>query len=564
MNGFNGKKRSPLEASVKKCLLGAVFLGIGLSASTVQAAASDTWIYDSITLLAKEGYMDMPEKPLSAYSKKELGQMVAQALLEFEKNRTGSLADEYGRISRLLLVDEVQLKLAEEQERAAESRIKSARSKAAKDTEMYVRRSMQGKNRLEVMQPLKEKSNASLNRLEQASRDYAQAKSRVEQRSRMLDYVRKRKQDLLAGLSGSENGSAVSAGNAGIYGNSVSAGGATSVVPASVLDTVGRLRAEFLPELDENGSLDSMNARQQLESNMPVEDVPDQRLKVDAELRYDVGYSRGSYGEGSRQRVRARIYPDYNIDNNWHAIGMVEWEKAITGKKYNKDGKLKLDRYYLSGNIGTVHTDIGAFGSMMAEGNIYDSKFMGVRLQAGNAVKYTLEYGKAAIDGMDKSYDFTISYQDAAYGVDGGYYHFKYKDGKNQNIYMANYHHNIGLLDASAMLLHGRDSGRSGKTGYVFTLGYTPQNSWQPYTFSSWLKYYYQPQSTYIRHAMNGMADVMRDNGGFKGWGIGINYNLPAAWTLGLEFYRLQDLEWGRRSNTIWFAVTKSFQNYHE
>jgi len=564
LNGFNGKKRSPLEASVKKCLLGAVFLGIGLSASTVQAAASDTWIYDSITLLAKEGYMDMPEKPLSAYSKKELGQMVAQALLEFEKNRTGSLADEYGRISRLLLVDEVQLKLAEEQERAAESRIKSARSKAAKDTEMYVRRSMQGKNRLEVMQPLKEKSNASLNRLEQASRDYAQAKSRVEQRSRMLDYVRKRKQDLLAGLSGSENGSAVSAGNAGIYGNSVSAGGATSVVPASVLDTVGRLRAEFLPELDENGSLDSMNARQQLESNMPVEDVPDQRLKVDAELRYDVGYSRGSYGEGSRQRVRARIYPDYNIDNNWHAIGMVEWEKAITGKKYNKDGKLKLDRYYLSGNIGTVHTDIGAFGSMMAEGNIYDSKFMGVRLQAGNAVKYTLEYGKAAIDGMDKSYDFTISYQDAAYGVDGGYYHFKYKDGKNQNIYMANYHHNIGLLDASAMLLHGRDSGRSGKTGYVFTLGYTPQNSWQPYTFSSWLKYYYQPQSTYIRHAMNGMADVMRDNGGFKGWGIGINYNLPAAWTLGLEFYRLQDLEWGRRSNTIWFAVTKSFQNYHE
>ena len=565
LNGFNGKKRSPLDASVKKCLLGAVFLGIGLSASTVQAAAGDTWIYDSITLLAKEGYMDMPEKPLPAYSKKELGRMVAQALLEFEKNRTGSLADEYGRISRLLVVDEVQLKLAEEQERAAESRIKSARSKAAKDTEMYVRRSMQGKNRLEVMQPLKEKSNDSLNRLEQASRDYAQAKSRVEQRARMLDYVRKRQQDLLAGLSGTENGSAVAAGTAGIYGNSVSAGGdSTSVVPASVLDTVGRLRAEFLPELDENGSLDSMNARQQLESNMPVEDVPDQRLKVDAELRYDVGYSRGSYGEGSRQRVRARVYPDYNIDNNWHAIGMVEWEKAITGKKYNKDGKLKLDRYYLSGNIGAVHTDIGAFGSMMAEGNIYDSKFMGVRLQAGNAVKYTLEYGKAAIEGMDKSYDVTISYQDAAYGVGGGYYHFRDRAGNSRNIYMGNYHHNVGILDAGVMLLYGRDKGRSGKTGYVLTLGYTPQNSWQPHTYSSWLKYYYQPGSTYIRHTMNGRADDMRDNGGFKGWGIGISYNLPAAWTLGLEFYRLQDLDWGRRSNTIWFAVTKSFQNYHE
>ena len=564
MNGCSEKKHSHLEAYVKKCLLGAVFMGVGLSASPVQAASNDVWIYDSIMLLAKEGYMDMPEKPLNAYSKKELGQMVAQALLEFEKNRTGSLADEYGRISRLLVVDEVQLKLAKEQERAAEARIKSARSTAARNTEMYVRRSMQGQNRLEVMRPLKEKSDASLKKIEQASRDYAQAKSRVEQRARMLDYVRKRQQDLLDGLSGTENGSAVSAGNAGIYGHSVSAGGAISVVPASVLDTVGRLRAEFLPELDENGSLDSMNARQQLESNMPVEDVPDQRLKVDAELRYDVGYSRGSYGEGSRQRVRARIYPDYNIDNNWHVIGMVEWEKAITGKKYNKDGKLKLDRYYLSGNVGAVHTDIGAFGSMMAEGNIYDSKFMGVRLQAGNAVKYTLEYGKAAIDGMDKSYDFTISYQDAAYGVGGGYYHFRDRAGNSRNIYMGNYHHNVGILDAGVMLLHGQDKGRSGKTGYVLTLGYTPQNSWQPHTYSSWLKYYYQPGSTYIRHTMNGRADDMRDNGGFKGWGIGISYNLPAAWTLGLEFYRLQDLDWGRRSNTIWFAVTKSFQNYHE
>ena len=572
-----GEKKSPWEAYVKKCLLGAVFLGCGFSAATAQAAAADVWIYDSIMLLAKEGYMEMPEKPLNTYSKKELGQMVAQALLEFEKNRTGSLADEYGRISRLLVVDEVQLKLAEEQQRAAETQIERARSKAAKDTEMYVRRSMQGQNRLEVMQPLKEKSDASLTKLEQISRDYAQAKSRVEQRATMVDYVRRRQQELLAGLSGTEQtkGPDARISNAGGYGDSTALGGYNgSVVPATVLDTVGRLRAEFLPELEENGSLDSMNARQQLESNIPVEDVPDQRLKLDAELRYDVGYSWGSNGNsnGNRQRVRARLYPDYNIDNNWHAIGMVEWEKSISGREYDNDGKLRLERYYLSGNIGAVHTDIGAFGSMMAEGNIYDSKFMGVRLQAGNPVKYTLEYGKAAIDDMDKSYDFTVSYQDAVYGVNGGYYHFKDKVGNSRKIYMGNFHHNIGLLDAEAMILYGRDNGRSGKTGYVFTLGYTPQNSWQPYTFSSWLKYYYQPASTYIQHTMNGRADDMCSdragafyrNGGFKGWGFGINYNLPDAWTLGLEFYRLQDLDWGRRSNTIWFAVTKSFQNYHE
>ena len=68
MNGCSGKKHSHLEAYVKKCFLGAVFMGVGLSASPVQAASNDVWIYDSIMLLAKEGYMDMPEKPLNAYS----------------------------------------------------------------------------------------------------------------------------------------------------------------------------------------------------------------------------------------------------------------------------------------------------------------------------------------------------------------------------------------------------------------------------------------------------------------------------------------------------------------
>ena len=72
------------------------------------------------------------------------------------------------------------MKLAKEQERVAEDQLERARSRAAKDTEMYVRRSMQGQNRLEVMEPLKQKSDTSLKKLEMVSRDYAQAKSRVE------------------------------------------------------------------------------------------------------------------------------------------------------------------------------------------------------------------------------------------------------------------------------------------------------------------------------------------------------------------------------------------------
>ncbi|MBQ1415819.1 MAG: translation initiation factor IF-2, partial [Selenomonas sp.] len=355
-------------------------MGCEFYAAPVMAQASEAWVYDSLMLLVQEGYMEMPEKPLSSYSRKELGQMISQALVEFEKNRTGSRADEYARISRLLVVDEVQLKLAKEQERVAEDQLERARSRAAKDTEMYVRRSMQGQNRLEVMEPLKQKSDTSLKKLEMVSRDYAQAKSRVEQRTKMLEYVCQRQRNLLSGLSGNgeSNDTTAMPKNVMMSADGMAVQGTTdSVIPASLLDTVGKLRAEFMTELDSNGSLDNMNARQQLESNLPVEDVPDQRLKVDAEVRFDTGHSTGDNGNGTRSRIRARVYPDYNIDNNWHAIGMVEWEKTLNGNAYNDDGKLKLDRYYLSGNIGAVHTDIGAFGSLMAEGNIYDSKFIG-------------------------------------------------------------------------------------------------------------------------------------------------------------------------------------------
>ena len=71
---------------------------------------------------------------------------------------------------------------------------------------------------------------------------------------------------------------------------------------------------------------------------------------------------------------------------------MIESEKAFIGD--GSDGKIKLDRYYLHGRSGATVLDIGAYSTLMAEGNIYDSKFTGVRAQFGGPVKYTAEVGK--------------------------------------------------------------------------------------------------------------------------------------------------------------------------
>ena len=614
-----------MSSYIKRGLLGFVVFGLEFPVNMAYSApeAVEPWVYDSILQLAAEGYLELPENSLGTYSRKELSDMVAQALNEMEKRRSGSIVDEYARISRLVVMDEVQLKIFEEQAQKAHALYNSAHDKAAREAEIYLRRSMNGQNRLEVMGPTKEKHDIAQDRYEIAAHDYAEAVSRVDQRRKLLAYAKQKQQTLFYNMSGGETNKNraippnpyVSSGTpAQVYSNAVPDNampdngvpyngmpnngapyngmsnngvpysgmpnngvpyngmpnngvynGANYSMNDSALDNAGRLRAEFLTELEEGGETDTYNARQQLSSHIPVNDIPDQKFKLDTELRVDSRHSDGEHGDGNRTRVRARLYPDYDIDGNWHAKGMVEAEKFISGENNDDDAHVRLDRYYLSGNIGTVHTDAGVFGNVMAEGNIYDSKYKGIRLSTTDTpVRYTFEYGNLGYDTMKRSFDFLASYKGPDYSVDAGYYNFKYDNNITQHIYMGSYKHNVGIFDLGGMVLYGKQNNLSGKTGYVLSLSYQPVDSWRPYTFQSWLKYYYQPAATYVSHTMNGMADRMRTHGGFKGFGIGVTYNLPDAWAVGLEFYSLSDLDYGHRSNTIWGYISKSFKNYTE
>jgi hypothetical protein len=55
--------------------------------------------------------------------------------------------------------------------------------------------------------------------------------------------------------------------------------------------------------------------------------MEDERFKLDGSVRLD--YTK-NYGDinNNRSRLRLRLYPDYNIDGNWHAKGMLEAEKV--------------------------------------------------------------------------------------------------------------------------------------------------------------------------------------------------------------------------------------------
>lgn len=581
---------------------------ICLIPQSVMAAenAAEPWVYEDIEELAAQGYLELPDKDLHSMSRAELSALVAKALARIEDSQGMTLADEYGRVTRLLVEDKVQLELSKEQLEAAGKIFRQREREAKRASDDLARQSLRGVNRLEIMGPLQKKAKASQIRLQAAARDFAVARQRTLRRQRMNDELAQRQSDLLNVMTAAATGvgpdavTMMASGGNG-YGTGLSGTGgadagigsgvpytaamdATSATPdgdypsgsrllrdspARDADAIARasaLRTEFMSELDDAGYIDDQNAH--LADDLPVKNIQRPRLHIDGEVRLADGHSSGDRPEYHRNdtELRLRVYPDYDIDGNWHAIGMVEAKKQFGDKHDKDDEKIRLDRYYLEGNIGLAKVDVGSFSSLMAEGNVYDSKFKGIRISAGNPVVYTMEYGEA--NDTDKAWNLTADYEQPTYGLGAGVYRFEggydrndaITDGK-QSIAMARAHQKMGNVDVGAMILYGKDRGKQG-TGYVVSVSNGEEKSWEPRNHSWWLKYYYQPYETYYSHTMNGTADVMRRYGGFKGIGAGYSYTLSKDWLFNLEYYHLWDIDTNKQSNTIWGALTHYFKNY--
>ena len=528
----------------------------GALPSVAFAQTTPSWVYDAVNHLEEEGYIDLGGREAASIPHDDLTKIVAQGLHEIDRIQQGTLADEYGRITSLAVRDEVHMKLYREQERYALKAYEAAQTDARKAEELLARQSMRGENRLEVMQPLQERATAASRRLQFSARDYALAKTRRQKRELALAKVRERQQMIFTSLTGEGGGD-----------SSISA---EPLVDPQVLALAARLRSAFIEDLAETGYTDRENAEEQLYASVLLPEAKVPRVKVDAEVRIDASRSAGLERGDSRSRMRARIYPDYDIDGNWHAAGMVEYEKRLTGGGGDKDGRLKLDRYYLTGKLGAVQTTLGVFGATMAEGNIYDSKFRGVRFSTGAPITYAAEYGR--IDRARTVANLTASYDAKTYKAEAGMYRFDKIGNATRNIYMLNYRKPIGAFDFGAMLLHGRDHAAGNGTGYVFSLERGGASAWRPGSSSYFLKYYRQPSSTYVSHTMNGAADYMSYDaalrgpvrGGFRGWGVGWSYTVKNDLNFSIEYFHLWDLQTHERSRTLWGALTGYFKNYED
>ena len=321
-------------------------------------------------------------------------------------------------------------------------------------------------------------------------------------------------------------------------------------------ERLARRRVEYADELSAIGYFDRESSYMQASTDVKAPKPPEKRFKIDGEARVDYGAHSGYKSSSDRSRARVRIYGNYNIDDNWHFISMLENEKILSGK--GEDNWMDIDRWYLTGKVGSTQVDAGAFGSFLAEGNIYDSRFTGVRVSGKDPFSYMAEAGTIKQAGFAAAAEASTTHD--IYTLGAGLYRFDLKDRGERNIYMLNVHRPLGgLYDLGLMGLLGEDESRSEK-GYVVSLTRGKENTWQRGNAYYFLKYYHQPYTTYVSHTMNGLADYMD---GFEGIGAGIHYTVKPDWLLQAEYYNLKDLEEGGRNHTFWLALSYYFSNYN-
>jgi len=354
-----------------------------------------------------------------------------------------------------------------------------------------------------------------------------------------------------------------------------------------------KLAAEFADELDTLGVRVA-----KLEKGADA-------VKVTGNIRYHYTQNDGDAKDHANQ-LRSRIYVKGQINDDWSYTGMLE-----NNQKFQNDvgdEGVTFQRAYVQGKVGGLAVTAGRYSALLAEGNVYDTRFDGVEVGYGKDVKVKAGYGKATPSSVgsiswenpdvptidisvkreaEEAYYAEVSTNVGIVGLTAGYYDFEnmtavateeYVDnsGKTQtrSAVGAEDDMKIWMLNASlplakdlkfgAMYLKGdkfenedKEEVLSDDDGYVLTLAYKGAKASVPGSWGLVAKYYDQGASTYMDHTMNGYADKMA---GFKGYGLFANYTLAKNIVAQVEYYDLEEKELSKKEvETLWTQVVFTF-----
>lgn len=280
-------------------------------------------------------------------------------------------------------------------------------------------------------------------------------------------------------------------------------------------------------------------------------EAAEDNVNFTAQIRWHyVDNYRSKHDSSDDHQLRSRIYINGKVNETWDYHAMLENKQDLHTNA--EEGKTGFERAYVTGRLGGAKLTGGVFGNLLAEGNIYDTSFDGIKLDFGDVIKYSLLYGNADIERDNKLFAATASYKDYDYDAAVGYHHIKYDIGNPaaNTIWSAGGNYDFGNYSFGAMYLRASEQDAKGdRDGYVLTLTHGRLKEWRAHTYEIYAKYYDQSVNTYLAHTMNGLAGYMD---GFKGYSIGAQYAVAKNIVFGLEYYDLKDKITDEKNRTIW------------
>ena len=196
------------------------------------------------------------------------------------------------------------------------------------------------------------------------------------------------------------------------------------------------------------------------------------KYKISAELRYNyVKHGGNKKWDWNDSRLRARLFLEARINDDWHAFGMVEANKHFL-HQHGDDDWLEDKRFYVRGITGDTVVTAGWYGYMLGEGNIFDSSVAGATANFGSPVNYELTAARTKSHSKMVSGTASMTAGAATYG--GGLHHFSDDNWGNEErwIWHAFYNYRVAKdLGLGAMYI-GSDLGdKDGKKhGFVGTV----------------------------------------------------------------------------------------------
>ena len=327
-----------------------------------------------------------------------------------------------------------------------------------------------------------------------------------------------------------------------------------------------KLAAEFADELD---TLGVRVAKLEKKAD---------NVKINGEMRLRYWNFDGSSNRtnGDKTALRTRIWVKGQVNPDWTATAMVENTQTFSHSTVGEEN-VSFQRAYLDGKVGGLKVTAGRYNfTDFLGGLVYDDRVDGVKVSYGKDIKVTAGYGKATDNGSKHQNGEEFYYVEAATKIGvvdakAAYYkdeEFMAVNGPEVEFYALNAGMALAKnvkFAATYFINESDDFGAMADDGYVVALNYKGAKAAKPGSWGAWAKYYDQPVGTWIAPTFeaddasadaNFVADMV---GGFKGYGVGVDYAIAKNVVAQVKYYDLEAQEANEDRETVYAQVNFAF-----